>query len=139
MAWTLTLSQKNHFKHGGYEWFTIKLECISDGNALSDTLFSAISGFDSIPAEARQAIMFGRLMSLTTVPGTGGEAPLAVYTPTIKNGLGASILAPADRSTTVTEIAYPSNLTMMQGTPSVGITDLGDSGDKTTLYLEIWR
>lgn len=141
MSWTLALTNplKVPLAFEGKKFaYTFKLVCTCDGSALSSTAFSAMTGFDSMTAEAKEALRFGRLMSLTSVPGTGGVVPDATYNVTIYNGLGASILAATSRSTTAIEIAYPSNYTVMQDAPTLAVGDLGTSGDQTTLYFEVW-
>lgn len=143
MAWTLALTNSLKVPLVAVEpvykyQYTFKLVCTSDGAALSSTLFSAMSGFDSMQAEAKTALLYGRFMSMTSVPGSGGVAPDNTYNVTLYNGLGATILSATSRSVTATEIAYPTNYTCMQGTPSLAIADIGTTGDQTTLYFEVW-
>jgi hypothetical protein len=143
MAWTNTISQ-NLFSvsPNGRRTYLFKINCVSDGNALTDTQVNTLTGFSNLSAEAKNALQFGKLISLTTVPGAAGVAPDNTYTVLIKSGLGATLITAATRSMTVTEYV----MTCVQaspfcpnvlGFPFINIADIGSAADETNLYLEM--
>jgi len=141
MAWTLNIEPYNDVMVLGRRHLTLKLECISDGSQLAPVLLSSFAGWDLLSKDQKMAISFGRIASLTTVPGTGAAQPLATYDVHFYSGLGAPILTSTGRSISSVEIAFPVITSEvapnMQGIPYIKITDLGDAGDKTTLYIEV--
>ena len=141
MAWTLTITPSTDVEILGKRHLTLKLDFICDGAALTQTALSTFTGWSGLNDEQRMGVTYGRLVSLTTVPGTGATLPDLTYTVDLYTGLGAVMLALTARSVTVVEVAYPSATSEiapnMQGIPSIAVGDLGTSGDTTTIYLEV--
>ena len=141
MAWTLNIQLHSDMILLGKRHLTFKMECISDGSQLAPTLLSTFTGWGILSADQKMSISYGRLVSLTTVPGTGTEQPLSAYDVSLYNGLGASIFVAPGRSISAAEITFPTIVSdvapNMNGIPYLRIADLGDAGDKTSLYLEV--
>lgn len=134
-AWTITTTLVDVKGSNIY----IKVECVSDGAALSATDFVqyANSTLD------RYLRLGATMMVMDVVPGTGGAAPngtinltisnieqLAVYTDTgisnVANTLGN------DLSLDYTQ--YPSIDTQMY----ITLNDIGDAADSVAFYFKCW-
>jgi hypothetical protein len=143
MAWTNTLTLNKLWQTPrGKRGYLFKIHCISDGNALADTKVDTITGFAGLPIDAKYALQFGKLVSLTTTPGAAAVAPDNTYAVLIKSGLGATLITANTRSITATE--YVNTVTQtspfkpnLLGAPYINVADIGSIADETTLYLEV--
>ena len=134
-AWTIDVSLAD--VKGNYVVY--KVECTSDGNALTATNLVALMNQDEWVYVQRGAA----LLFMNTVPGTGGTAPNATIDVTLTDIASQAVFA----ITAISNVANTAGteLYSVTGTYPVITTafyltlnDIGDAADSVTFYIYCW-
>ena len=136
MAWTISESIDqiaNTELMGGKAMYRIKLACTADANATSH----------DISADTMDIIKGGFIYLVKTAPGSGGDAPTAVYDVSIKDSDGDALLTVEDRSTSAVEWetgsatigVFPPILSQI----SVAVDDQIGNLNKATIYIYVGK
>jgi len=122
------------------EW---KLDCISDGSALSATDLVSTMMTTQDGQVLLDLIRGGSLLTMKVSPGTGGEVPNTTINVTLSDAQSNSIWADTGLSYTAYsrhDLTKDNNnfpIPVMEAL-YLAINDIGDSGDKVTLYFSTW-
>lgn len=133
-AWTLTPSLISKSGH----YFTWKVVCTSDGNALTATDLVA-----KMPEGLKQLAQGGTMMIMTVSPGTGSVAPDTTIDITLSNAESIAVFVHTGYSNTAdtTGISLAEDFNQyftVHDKFYLTINDIGVSGDQVILYFECW-
>ena len=136
-AWTLVPAEVGHTTDR--HMFRWKITCTSDGSALAITDLLALMPASPLRREVKRSM----LMIMDIDPGDGSVAPNDAFTVTISNAEAMSVFATTtgDAETTITGIDMSEDWNQYIPVHEflyLTITDLGDSGDQVTIYIEGW-
>lgn len=131
MAWTVveTYTTKSLKLAGGEAIIRVKLVCTADASGYTETLS------DELAALIKGSYLYG----VWTIPGSGGDAPGAVYQIDVKDEDSLALLTLASRSTSATEFTLGSDtlgvFPPIMETFSIVFNDQIGNENKTTVVL----
>ena len=133
-AWVLKPSLVSIAKH----YMIWKVECTSDGNALTATDLVAL-----MEPSLRDLVQGSTLMIMTVSPGTGSVAPDTTINVSLSNSQNIVVFTHDAYSNTADTTGidlsedYNQYLTVYSKF-YLTLNDIGTSGDKVTLYFDCW-
>lgn len=133
-AWVLKPSLVSIAKH----YMTWKVECTSDGNALTATDLVTL-----MEPSLRDLVQGSTLMIMTVSPGTGSVAPDTTINVSLSNSQNIVVFTHDAYSNTADTTGidlsedYNQYLTVYSKF-YLTLNDIGTSGDKVTLYFDCW-
>ena len=133
-TWTLTPSLISKSGH----YFTWKVVCTSDGNALTATDLVA-----KMPENLKRLVQGGTLMIMTVSPGADSVAPDTTIDVTLSNAEAIAVFVHTGYSNTAdtTGISLAEDFNQyftVHDKFYLTLSDIGSSGDQVTLYFECW-